>query len=95
MLRLILRILYTIDIMIETVIILKILISIFASNSTHVFVEWVNTISSAVITPFEGIAPSVLVIDNIEIAITPVIALLIYAIAGFVLSELIKAFKND
>ena len=95
MLRLILRILYAIDIMIETVIIFKILISLFAANSSHVFIEWINTISNSVISPFEGIAPSVLVIDNIEIAITPIIALLIYAVAGFVLSELIKAFRND
>jgi uncharacterized protein YggT (Ycf19 family) len=81
--------------MIETVIILRILISIFAANSTHVFVEWVNTISTSLISPFEGIAPSVLVVDNFEIAITPIIALLIYAVAGFALSELIKAFKSD
>jgi uncharacterized protein YggT (Ycf19 family) len=81
--------------LIETVIILRILISIFAANSTHTFIEWINTISSTAISPFEGIVPSVLVIDNFEIAITPVIALLVYAIAGFILSELIKAFKDD
>ena len=95
MLKLILRLIYTIDILIETTIIFKILISIFAVNSTHVFVEWVNTISDSLIAPFEGIAPSVLVIDNTEIAITPIIALLIYAIIGFVLSELIKTFSSD
>ena len=95
MLRLILRILYAIDIMIETIIIFEILVLIFASNSTHMFIEWINTISDSVISPFVGITPSTLVIDNLEIAITPVVALLVYAIVGFVLSELIKAFRRD
>lgn len=95
MLRLILKLAYTGDILIETLIIIKILLSIFAPNSTHSFVEWVQNISQLFISPFQGIAPSVLVIDNIELAITPIIALVFFAIIGFVLSELIKAFSHD
>jgi hypothetical protein len=51
--------------------------------------------SDIFISPFEGIAPSTLVIDKIEIALTPVIALVFYAIIAFVLSELIKTFSNN
>jgi hypothetical protein len=51
--------------------------------------------SDILIKPFEGITANVLVIDNLEITITPIIALVFFAIVGFVLSELIKAFKND
>jgi hypothetical protein len=50
--------------------------------------------SAIFISPFEGIAPSTLVIDRLEIALTPIIALVFYAIIAFVLSELIKAFNN-
>jgi uncharacterized protein YggT (Ycf19 family) len=95
MFRLILKLLYTIDVLIETVIIGRILLSLFPSNSSHRFVEWINSISSIFISPFEGITPSVLVIDKMEIKLTPIIALLFFAIVGFILSELLKAFRDN
>lgn len=95
MLRILLKLAYTVDMLIETVIILKILLSLFAFNSSHVFADWVNTTADIFISPFNGISPSVLVVDKFEIALTPVIALLFYAIVGFVLSELIKTFRNE
>lgn len=95
MIRLILKLAYTVDSLIETLIIIRIILSIFASNSAHTFVLWVNNVSDIFISPFEGIAPSTLVIDKVEIALTPIIALILYAIIGFVLSELIKTFSNN
>jgi uncharacterized protein YggT (Ycf19 family) len=95
MLKLIFRLAYTADIFVETLIIIRILLSIFLAQSTHVAIEWINNISDIFISPFQGITPSILVIDNIEIALTPIIALVFYAIIGFVLSELIKAFSNN
>jgi uncharacterized protein YggT (Ycf19 family) len=95
MLRILFKLAYVADTLIEALIIIRILLSVFASNSTHSFVEWVNSISNIFISPFQGIAPSTLVIDRFEIAITPIIALVFYAIIGFVLSELMKAFNTD
>lgn len=95
MLKLILRLAYTADILIETLIIIRILTSLFASQSTHAFIEWINTMSEIFISPFKGITPSVLVIDNTEIGLIPIIALVFFTIIGFVLSELIKAFKDN
>jgi uncharacterized protein YggT (Ycf19 family) len=94
MLRLILKFVYTANTLVEALIMVRILLSVFAKNSTHTAVEWVNSMSEIFISPFIGIGPSVLVIDKFEISVTPVIALLFYAIAGFVLSELIKAFSS-
>lgn len=95
MLRLILKLAYTAVTLIETLILIRILISVFLSNSVHTFIKWVNSVSDIFISPFEGIAPSTLVIDKIEISLTPIVALIIYAIAAFVLSELIKSFRHD
>jgi len=95
MLKLILKIIYIANTLIETLIIIKVLLSIFASSSTHYFVEWINNTSDIFISPFEGIVPSVLVIDNFEISIIPIVALIFYTIIAFILSELLKAFKND
>ena len=95
MLKLILRIAYTLNTLIEAIIVIRILLSFFVTQSTHVFVQWVRTFSDIFISPFRGIVSSTLVIDSTEIVLTPVIALIFYAILGFVISELIKAFSND
>lgn len=95
MIRVLLKLAYTVNILIETVIVIKILLSLFAHNREHMFMEWINSTAEIFISPFNGIAPSALVIDKIEIALTPVIALLFYAIVGFVLSELIKTFRDE
>jgi len=95
MLRLILKIAYILDVFIEAIIIGKISLSIFSPNQSNTVIQWINSISDLFISPFTGITATTLVIDNVEISITPIIALLFFAIIGFVLSELLKALKND
>ena len=95
MITFLLKIAYTLNTLIEGLIILRLVLSIFASNSTHSFVQWVYSMSDLFINPFEGIAPSTLIIDRFEIAVTPILALIFYAVLGFILSELVKALKSD
>ena len=95
MLRLIFKLAYAATTFIETLILLRILISVFIPQSTHAFIEWINSFTNIFISPFEGIGPTSLVINNTEIALTPIIALVIFAIVAFVLSELIRSFRRD
>lgn len=95
MLRLIFKLAYAATTFIETLLVLRILISAFLPKSTHTFIEWINNFTNIFISPFEDIGPSSLVINDTEIAITPIIALLFFAIVAFVLSELIKTFRRD
>ena len=95
MLRLILKLAYAFITFVETLLVLRILISVFLSNSTHVFIEWIINFTNTFISPFEGIGPSSLVINDTEIALTPIIALVFFAIVAFVLSELIRSFRRD
>ncbi|HCC67656.1 TPA: hypothetical protein DEP90_00345 [Patescibacteria group bacterium] len=95
MIRLLLRIAYIADTFIETLIIIRLLLSLFSANQLNLYVQWIFSMSDIFITPFSGITASTLVIDNFEIMITPIIALIFFAIIGFVLSELLKAFRHD
>lgn len=95
MLRLLLKIAYILDVFIEAIIIGKISLSVFAPNQSSSVIQWIDSISNMFISPFSGITATTLVIDSFEISITPIIALLFFAIIGFVLSELLKALKND
>lgn len=95
MIRIILKIIYILNTAVETLILTRILLSIFKANMNNYIVEWIFSMSDIFISPFEDITASTLVIDNTEISITPVIALAIFAIIGFILSELMRAFKRD
>ena len=75
MIRLLLRIVYIANIFIETLILVRILLSIFSANLSNLYVQWIFSVSDMFISPFDGITASTLVIDNLEVMITPVIAL--------------------
>ena len=95
MIGLLLRIAYIADTFIETLIIIRLLLSLFSANQSNLYVQWIFSMSDIFISLFNGITASTLVIDNFEIMITPIIALIFFAIIGFVLSELLKAFRHD
>jgi uncharacterized protein YggT (Ycf19 family) len=95
MIRLLLKIVYIFNTAIETLILTRIVLGIFKANMNNSIVEWIFSTSDLFISPFKDITASTLVIDSIEISITPIIALAIFAIIGFILSELLRAFKHD
>ena len=95
MIRLIIKIAYITDTFIEALILIRILLSIFSANLSNTYVEWIFSVSDIFISPFNGITANTLMIDNFQIAVTPLVALVFFAILGFVLSELLKAFKHD
>ena len=57
--------------------------------------NWVLNMSDIFIQPFDGIVASNLQINNLVIPLTPVVALLFYIVAAFILSELLKSFSRD
>ncbi|MCD4811789.1 YggT family protein [bacterium] len=95
MIKLVLQIAFIVDTLIEALIIVRVLLSIFSANLSNMYVAWVFSASDICISPFTGITADTLVIDNFQISITPVVALVFFAIVGFVLSELLKAFRHD
>ena len=80
--------------MAETLIIFRIVMSVIGANQGNQFVSWVYSMSDVLITPFEGIVASELYIDKFRIELTPIIALIFFAIAGFIISELSKTLKK-
>ncbi|MCD4756416.1 hypothetical protein K8R20_02265 [bacterium] len=95
MIKLILQIAYIGDTLIEAIILIRIILSIFSANLSNMYVAWIFSVSDIFISLFSGVTADTLVIDNFQIPITPVVALVFFAIVGFVLSELLKAFRQD
>lgn len=95
MLKLLFRLVYTLVIFVEALIITRIVLILINADMTNTFASWVFNISDIFITPFDGLISSELIIDKFTLPLTPIIALVFYIIGAFMLSELIKAFSRD
>ena len=81
--------------LIEALVIARIVLSVINANTQNTLVGWLLNTSDIFVNPFNGITANSLQIDNFTIALTPIIALVFYMIAAFVLSELLKSFSRD
>lgn len=95
MLKLIFRLAYTAILFIEALIITRIVLVIINANTSNLFAGWVKDTSEIFISPFAGITANNLQIDNFALPLTPIIALVFYIIAAFILSELLKSFSRE
>lgn len=95
MLKLIFRLAYTAILFIEALIITRIVLILINANADNLFAGWVKNTSEMFISPFVGITANNLQIDNFVLPLTPIIALVFYIIAAFILSELLKSFSRE
>lgn len=95
MLKLILRLTYIFITFIEGLIITRIILLVLNANQDNTFVNWIFNISSIFIAPFEGVVTSNVAINNFELPVNALVALLFYIIAGFIVSELLSSFSKN
>lgn len=98
LIRIIAQILYTIDLLIETIISLRFIFKLFGASEANAIVRWIYEISGAFISPFEGIITANWHIGSLYIDVNALVALVVYMLVAFVLIEIVKAFtprKNE
>ena len=95
MIKLLLRLTYILITFIEGIIITRIILLIINANPENTFVNWIYNISSFFISPFEGVVTSQVAINNFELPVNALIALLFYIISGFIVSELLSSFSKN
>ena len=95
MIKFIIRLAYTAVMLIEALIVGRIVTDFVKANPENTIVSWIKTMSDIFIKPFDGITSSILRVDRFEIYLTPIIALLFFMIAAFILSELLRSFNRE
>lgn len=95
MFRLVARLLYTILLVIESLIAMRFIIKLINANSDNKFVALVLEHSERFVKPFEGIVSNSLSLGNLSIDLNSIVALVFYMIFAFVAIEMIKAFSNS
>ena len=81
--------------LVEALIIARIVLSVINANAQNTLVSWIKNTSDIFINPFNGITANSIQIDHFTLALTPVIALIFFMIASFILSELLRSFSRD
>ncbi len=92
MVRLIAQILYSLDLLIESLISIRFVFKLFNANPVNSIVHWVYNASDIFIRPFVGIVNADWHIGSFFIDVNALVALVVYMIIAFVLIEVIKAF---
>ncbi len=75
--------------LIELIIALRLILKLFGANPSTPFVAWVNGVSDSLIYPFQGIFPSPVLSGGFVLEVSAIIALLVYAIVGYIIGEII------
>lgn len=86
-------IVYAIDLVLTLVGIfvgLRIVLKLFGANPDTPFVNWIYQTSSGLVAPFAGMFPSPVLEGGFVIEFSSIFALVIYAVVGFLLIELME-----
>ncbi|MBI2590793.1 MAG: YggT family protein [Candidatus Blackburnbacteria bacterium] len=75
--------------LIELLLAIRLLLRLFAANPATPFVRWTYETSQPLVNPFLGIFPNPVLTGGLVIEFSTLVALVVYAIAGYVLAELI------
>lgn len=73
---------------------LRIVLNLFAANSTTPFVQWIYAISSNFVYPFSGIVPNITLGTNSVLDIVAFIAIIAYTLVTYLIIALVDAITR-
>lgn len=82
---------------VELFIVLRIILKLFGANPEAPFVSWVYETSRGLVAPFLGMFPAPTLTGGFVIEFSSIFALIVYAVFGYLLVELIEyvSFNSD
>ncbi|MBN1618828.1 YggT family protein [Candidatus Dojkabacteria bacterium] len=93
--RVVAKIIYTVLVIIETLIVIRFVFKLVGSNAANVIVNWVYNASNVFVDPFKGIIPVNWTIGRFIIDLDAVLALIVYMVLAFIIVEILKVFSAD
>lgn len=94
MFRVIAKIIYTILLIIESLIAIRFVLHLINASADTGFAGFIYRTSDIFVNPFRGLAPDTILFQGITIDTLALVGLLIYMIMAFIAVELIKTFSN-
>lgn len=88
------KILYTILLIIETVIAIRVVFKFINAEAANQLVGFVYSLSENFVKPFGGIITNNIKLGKFTIDTTAILALIVYMVIAFILVEMIKVFST-
>lgn len=95
MFKLIAKLIYTVLLVIETIVAIRFVLKMIDASTSNSFVNWIMVNSEMFVAPFRGIISESMTIGGLELELTSIVALTCYMIVAFVMVELIKTFSHQ
>lgn len=92
MFRLVAKIIYTILLIIETFIAIRLVFIFLNASKVNEIVSFIYDISEYFVNPFNGIVADTVKIGRFTIDTTALLALIVYMVIAFIFIEMIRAF---
>jgi hypothetical protein len=91
--RILAQILYTILLLIETIISFRFIFKLIRANEDNQLVNFIYEVSGIFIAPFQGILQQNVTIGRFVVDVDAVIALIVYMIVAYVVVEIMRIFS--
>lgn len=86
---------YIVSMLVQGVLIVKIILVVIKADMTNQFASLIDRYSNLFVQPFYGLVNSTLEINGAKLPLVFPAALVIYIVASFVLSEVLKTYSRD
>jgi uncharacterized protein YggT (Ycf19 family) len=90
-----LKIVYAIVQLIEGLLAVRFILEFFSANNANSFVSWIYQYSDPFIKPFEGVITYKFSLFGFPIDINTLVAIFFFAILGYMILGLVKAFRSE
>ena len=80
---------------IEALIGLRVIFKLAGVSPTHTVVKWLYEVSNPLVDPFKGLFSASSPMKRSELELTALLAMLIYGIVGYIISDIIRSSVNS
>jgi uncharacterized protein YggT (Ycf19 family) len=94
MLAFLAKIAYTIVILAQLLVGLRLVLTFVGANNQHSFSAWVFENSRPIIEPFKGLVQEYYQIGGFNLELTSLVALVCLGLISYILSQMVKTFSN-
>ncbi len=94
MLKLIAKIAYTIVILAQLLVSLRLVLKFVDASPDHAFSNWIFENSEPIIKPFQGLVQENYEIAGFNVELTSLVAIICLGLISYILSQMVKTFSN-
>lgn len=94
MLKLLAKIAYTIVILAQLLVALRLVLKFVDADPENAVAKWIFENSEQIIAPFRGLVQESYTVGGFNVELTSLVAIVCFGIISYILSQMVKTFSN-